>query len=171
MSLHRISPSIRVRRTPFTRRVEEAGVQSYSVYNRMLIPGHFRSLEEDYAHLKRAVQVWDVSCERQVEIKGPDALTLVQMATPRDLSRMTDDQCYYIPMVDDEGQILNDPVAIRLAEERYWLSLADSDMLYYCKGLAMGRDLNWTVASMAKPCGTRYLKPAKDWMFVPAVLI
>ena len=142
MSLPHMSPSIRVRRTPFTRRVEEAGVKAYSVYNRMLIPGYFHSIEEDYAHLKRAVQVWDVSCERQVEIRGPDALALVQMTTPRDLSRMTDDQCYYVPMVDDEGQILNDPIVIRLAEERYWLSLADSDMLYYCKGLAMGRDLN-----------------------------
>ena len=70
MSLPHMSPSIRVRRTPFTRRVEEAGVKAYSVYNRMLIPGYFHSIEEDYAHLKRAVQVWDVSCERQVEIRG-----------------------------------------------------------------------------------------------------
>ena len=80
MSLPHISPSIRVRRTPFTRRVEEAGVKAYSVYNRMLIPGYFHSIEEDYAHLKRAVQVWDVSCERQVEIKGPDALALVPVS-------------------------------------------------------------------------------------------
>ena len=142
MSQPYLTPSIRVRRTPFSRRVEEAGIQAYSVYNHMLIPQVFRSAEEDYAHLKQAVQVWDVSCERQVEIRGPDALELVQMTTPRNLSGMADDQCYYIPMVDAQGQILNDPVAIRLAEDRYWFSLADSDMLYYCKGLAMGRGLN-----------------------------
>ncbi|SVE50228.1 uncharacterized protein METZ01_LOCUS503082, partial [marine metagenome] len=137
-----LTPSIRVRRTPFSRRVEEAGVRAYSVYNHMLIPQSFRSPEEDCAHLKQAVQVWDVSCERQVEIKGPDALELMQMTTPRNLSGMADDQCYYVPMVDAQGQMLNDPVAIRLAEDRYWLSLADSDMLYYCKGLAIGRGLN-----------------------------
>ena len=142
MPLPYLTPSIRVRRTPFSRRVEEAGVRAYSVYNHMLIPQSFRSPEEDCAHLKQAVQVWDVSCERQVEIKGPDALELMQMTTPRNLSGMADDQCYYVPMVDAQGQMLNDPVAIRLAEDRYWLSLADSDMLYYCKGLAIGRGLN-----------------------------
>ena len=149
MSQPYLTPSIRVRRTPFSRRVEEAGIQAYSVYNHMLIPQVFRSAEEDYAHLKQAVQVWDVSCERQVEIRGPDALELVQMTTPRNLSGMADDQCYYIPMVDAQGQILNDPVAIRLAEDRYWFSLADSDMLYYCKGLAKGRGLNVEVFDLS----------------------
>ena len=138
MTLAYIAPSLRVRRTPFSRRVEEAGVKAYSVYNHMLIPQVFRSVEDDYAHLKRAVQVWDVACERQVEINGPDALKLVQMTTPRDISRMATDQCFYIPMVDEHGGMLNDPVAVKLGQDRYWLSISDSDMLYYCKGLAAG---------------------------------
>ena len=62
----------------------------------------------------------------------------MQITTPRDLSGMEDDQCYYIPMVDEQGMMLNDPIAIKLSKDRYWLSLADSDMLYYCKGLASG---------------------------------
>ncbi|MDH3694465.1 MAG: dimethylsulfoniopropionate demethylase, partial [Gammaproteobacteria bacterium] len=92
-----------------------------------------------------AVQLWDVSSERQVELAGPDARRLVQMTTPRDLNKMKDDQCYYIPMVDDAGRILNDPVLIKLADDRYWVSLADTDMLYYYKGLASGFGLNVTV--------------------------
>ena len=99
----------------------------------MMIPQFFRSVEEDYAHLKSAVQVWDVACERQVEIIGPDAKQLVQMTTPRDLSGMEYDQCYYIPMVDEQGKMLNDLIAIKHSKDRYWLSLDDSDMLYYCK--------------------------------------
>jgi dimethylsulfoniopropionate demethylase len=142
MSMPCGTPSIRLRRTPFTRRVEAAGVKAYTVYNHMLLPSFFTTPEEDYRHLKSAVQVWDVSVERQVEVVGPDALRLVQMTTPRDMSRMADDQCYYIPMVDTAGKLMNDPVAIRLNENRYWLSLADSDMLLYCKGLAAAGNLN-----------------------------
>ncbi len=135
-------PSCRVRRTPFSRCVEEAGVAAYTVYNHMLIPQYFRSVEEDYTHLKSAVQLWDVACERQVEITGPDALRLIQMTTPRDLAPMKDDQCYYIPMVDEAGGLLNDPVLIKLSPDRYWVSLADSDMIFYFKGLANGFGLN-----------------------------
>ena len=137
-----LTSSNRLRRTPFSRRVEAAGVKGFTVYNHMLLPTYFRSFEEDYAHLKSAVQVWDVSCERQVEITGPDARHLVQMTTPRDLTRMADNQCYYIPMVDKMGGILNDPVLVKLAEDRYWVSLADTDMLYYYMGLASGFGLN-----------------------------
>ena len=136
-----LSPSSRLRRTPFSRRVEEAGASSFSVYNHMLLAQWYRSPREDYAHLKSAVQLWDVSCERQVEILGPDARQLVQMTTPRDLTKMADDQCYYIPMVDDRGRMLNDPVLIKLAPDRYWVSLADSDMLFYYKGLSSGFNL------------------------------
>jgi dimethylsulfoniopropionate demethylase len=137
-----LTSSPRLRRTPFSRRVEAAGVTAYTVYNHMLLPTVFRSVAEDYAHLKSAVQLWDVSCERQVEITGPDARRLVQMTTPRDLAAMADDQCYYIPMVDDQGAMLNDPVLNKLAEDRYWVSLADSDMLYYYKGVASGFGLD-----------------------------
>ncbi len=142
MNLPYLTGSPRLRRTPFSRKVEAAGVQGYTVYNHMLLPAFFRSPQEDYAHLKSAVQVWDVSCERQIEISGPDARKLVQMTTPRDLSRMSDDQCYYIPMVDAHGRMLNDPVLNKLAEDRYWVSLADSDMLYYYMGLATAFRLN-----------------------------
>ncbi len=133
-----IAGSRRVRRTPFSDGVEAAGVKGYTVYNRMLLPTVFRSVVEDYHHLKSAVQVWDVSVERQVEIRGPDAGRLMQMLTPRDLRGMLAGMCYYVPMVDETGGMLNDPVAVKLAEDRYWVSIADSDLLLWVKGLAYG---------------------------------
>jgi dimethylsulfoniopropionate demethylase len=133
-----ISPSRRVRRTPFSDGNEAAGVKAYSVYNRMLLPTVFRSVEEDYRHLKDAVQVWDVACERQVELRGPDAGRLMQMLTPRDLRSMLPGQCFYVPIVDETGGMLNDPVAVKLAEDRWWISIADSDLLFWVKGLAYG---------------------------------
>jgi dimethylsulfoniopropionate demethylase len=125
--------------------VTEAGVKAYTVYNHTLLPTVFDSLEEDYRHLKSHVQVWDVSCERQVEIRGPDAARLLRMLTPRDLGRFQIGQCFYAPMVDDRGGMLNDPVAVKLAEDRYWVSIADSDLLFWVKGLACGLKLDVTV--------------------------
>ena len=56
-----ISPSRRLRRTPFSAGVEAAGVKSYTVYNRMLLPTVFESVEADYHHLKNHVP-WDLRC-------------------------------------------------------------------------------------------------------------
>lgn len=137
-----LSPSRRLRRTPFADGVEAAGVRAYTVYNHMLLPTVFRSVEEDYRHLKSAVQVWDVACERQVEIRGPDAARLMQMLTPRDLRRMLPGQCLYVPMVDETGGMLNDPVAVKLAEDRFWVSIADSDLLLWIKGIVWGMRLD-----------------------------
>lgn len=133
-----LSISRRTRRTPFTDRVTTEGVSAYTVYNRMLLPTVFKSVVEDYRHLKSAVQVWDVACERQVEIRGPQAAELVQMLTPRDLSEMKAGQCLYTPMVDETGGMLNDPVTVKLEEDRYWVSIADSDLLLWVKALALG---------------------------------
>ncbi|MEY8837457.1 dimethylsulfoniopropionate demethylase, partial [Cribrihabitans sp. XS_ASV171] len=131
-------PSRRVRRTAFSEGVEAAGVKGYTVYNRMLLPTVFESIEADYHHLKRAVQVWDVACERQIELRGPDAARLMQMLTPRDLRGMRPGQCYYVPIVDETGGMLNDPVAVKLAEDRWWISIADSDLLLWVKAIAHG---------------------------------
>lgn len=137
-----LSKSRRLRETPFTREVERNGVTAFTVYNRMLLPTVFESVEADYHHLKQHVQVWDVSCERQVELWGPDASKLMQLLTPRDLSKMQDDQCYYVPVVDENGGMLNDPVAIKHSDDRWWISIADSDLLFWVKGLAIGAGLN-----------------------------
>ena len=137
-----LSLSRRLRETPFSEGVKAAGVKAYTVYNHMLLPTVFRSVEEDYRHLKEAVQVWDVSCERQVELRGPDAGRLMQMLTPRDLRPMLPGQCYYVPIVDETGGMLNDPVAVKLSEDRYWISIADSDLLYWVKGIVQGYRLD-----------------------------
>lgn len=133
-----ISISRRLRETPFTRRVTEAGVKGYTVYNHMLLPTVFDSIEADYHHLKQHVQVWDVACERQIEVRGPDAARLMQMLTPRDLRGMTPGQCYYVPIVDETGGMMNDPVALKFADDKFYISIADSDLLFWAKGLAYG---------------------------------
>ncbi|MFT3986995.1 dimethylsulfoniopropionate demethylase [Aestuariivirga sp.] len=136
----------RMRRTPFTSRVEALGCRVFSVYNHMLLPEVFRGDEADYHHLKTHVQVWDVGCERQVELIGRDAARLAQLMTCRDISKCRTGQCLYVPLVDEKGGMINDPILIRLAEDRFWLSIADSDVLLWAKGLAAGMKLDVTCA-------------------------
>ena len=133
-----IVKSRRLRSTPYTDRIEDHGVTSYTVYNHMLLPASFKSLESDYHHLKKYVQVWDVAAERQVEISGKDSSKLVQLMTCRDLSKSKVGKCYYAPLIDNDGLLVNDPIINKLAEDKWWLSIADSDVIFFAKGLAAG---------------------------------
>jgi dimethylsulfoniopropionate demethylase len=130
-----ISPSRRVRVTPFTQGVEAAGVRAYTVYNHMLLPTMFESVEADYHHLKNNVQVWDVACERQIAVQGPDARKLVQMMTPRDVTKQTSARCFYVPMTDHNGGMVNDPILLQPAADTYWLSIADSDVALWASAI------------------------------------
>ena len=141
MTLSFLSASRRTRRTPFSDKVEMCGVSAYTVYNHMLLPTVFKSLEDDYRHLKNHVQIWDVACQRQVEISGPDSGKLIRLLTPRDLTQLTPGICFYSPVVDDKGGMINDPVILQLDSDKYWISIGDSDLLLWTKGLAHGLGL------------------------------
>ena len=135
--------SRRIRRTPYTNRVEEHGVSDFTVVNHMLLPKGFKnSIEEDYWHLSKEVQVWDVSCQRQVQISGPDAAILVQKLTPRSIQNMEIGKCFYIPMLNENAGMINDPVLLKLDDDMFWISIADSDILLWAKGYALGLNLN-----------------------------
>lgn len=136
----------RIRSTIFSSRVEATGVKAYTVYNHMLLPTQIRGLQEDYFHLRSAVQVWDVACERQVELLGPDAAKLAQMLTVRDLRSFTVGRCGYAPVVDDDGKMINDPVVLRADEDRYWFSIADSDLGLWAGGIARSLGLDVKVS-------------------------
>ena len=102
-----IAKSRRLRGTKYTSRVEKQGVTSYTVYNHMLLPASFGSIESLYHHLKEDVQVWDAAVQRQLEISGKDSSKLVQMMTCRDLSKAKEGRCYYCPIIDNKGGVIN----------------------------------------------------------------
>jgi len=139
----KLNMSRRIRRTPFTNKVEQCGVSDFTVVNHMLLPKGFKnSIEEDYWHLSQHVQIWDVSCQRQVQITGPDAQKLVQTLTPRSIKNMETGKCFYIPIIDENAGMINDPVLLKLDDDMFWISIADSDILLWAKGLALGSNLN-----------------------------
>ena len=142
MSAPELALTKRLRSTPWSSRIEAFGLQAYTVYNHMLLPTRFRGVEDDYWHLRSAVQVWDVGCERQVELVGPDAARLAQLLTVRDLRSLDVGRCVFAPVCDRDGRLINDPVALRIADDRYWFSVSDSDVVLWAGGLALGMGLD-----------------------------
>jgi aminomethyltransferase len=106
----------------------------------MLIPTLYDDDLKEYWHLLNHVTLWDVAVERQVEITGPDAARFTQLLTPRDLSKSAVGQCKYVLLCAPDGGIVNDPILLKLAEDRFWFSLADSDGLLYAMGVQACRD-------------------------------
>jgi aminomethyltransferase len=133
------------RRSPYWQRTVEAGCTSWDLYNHMLIPTLYDDDEVEYRHLLEHVTLWDVAVERQLEITGPDAARFAQLLTCRDLSRCAVRQCKYAPIIAPTGGIVNDPILLRLGENHFWFSLADSDALLYALGVEAFAGMNVTI--------------------------
>ncbi|MDA8813524.1 glycine cleavage system protein T [Candidatus Pseudothioglobus singularis] len=133
-----------VRKSPYFDATVRWGAKGFSVYNHMYIPRDFGDPVQNFWNLVNDAILCDVAVERQVEITGPDAAQFVQLLTPRNLSECAVGQCKYVLITDVNGGVLNDPVLLRLTENHFWLSLADSDILMWAKGVAVnsGLDVN-----------------------------
>jgi aminomethyltransferase len=131
-----------VRKSPFFDATVADGVRAFSVYNHMFAPSHFGDPEGEYRALLEKVVMWDVACERQVELAGPDAERLMRYLTPRNIAGAAIGQGRYVPICDHDGMLINDPVLQKLADDRLWLSIADSDILLWASAIAAERGLD-----------------------------
>ena len=133
----------RVRKSPFYDATIRHGAKSFTIYNHTFMPTNYESDPElEFSNLLNGAQLWDVGCERQVQITGPDTMKLAQLLTPRNLSKCADGQCKYTLITDNDGGVINDPVMLKLNDQQLWFSLADSDMLLWAKAVAACHDLN-----------------------------
>ncbi|MEH6523840.1 glycine cleavage T C-terminal barrel domain-containing protein [Sulfitobacter sp.] len=134
-----------IRKSPYFDATVRWGAQGFSVYNHMYIPRDFGDPAQNFWNLVNDAILCDVAVERQVEITGPDAAKFTQMLTCRDLFKMAVGQCKYILITNADGGILNDPILLRLAENHFWISLADSDILLWAQGVAVNSGLDVTI--------------------------
>ena len=134
-----------IRKSPFFDATVRWGAEGFSVYNHMYIPRDFGDPEQNFWNLVETAILCDVAVERQVEITGPDAAKFVQLLTPRDLSSMAVGQCKYVILTNQHGGILNDPVMLRLDTNHFWISLADSDVLFWAQGVAVNAGYDVTI--------------------------
>ena len=135
-----------IRKSPYFNSTVKWGATGFSVYNHMYIPRDFGSPEQNFWNLINEAILCDVAVERQVEITGPDAFKFVQMLTPRDISKLSIEQCKYVLIINNDGGILNDPVLLRLKENKFWLSLGDSDVLLWAQGVAVNSKLDVNIS-------------------------
>ena len=131
-----------IRKSPYFDATVKWGARDFSVYNHMYIPRNFGDPEQNFWNLVNDAILCDVAVERQVEITGPDAAKFAQLLTPRDLSKMAVGQCKYILITNAEGGVINDPILLRLEENKFWISLADSDVLLWAQGVAVNSGLD-----------------------------
>jgi aminomethyltransferase len=141
-----ITPSARLRPSPFYEATVKEGVTNFTTYNHMLMPTAFGKPEEEYWRLINGVSQWDVAVERQVQLKGPDAGRLAQILSPRDLSKQKVGQGKYVPLCNHQGILINDPICLKLADDLYWLSIADSNIWFWAAAIAAERGLNVEVS-------------------------
>jgi len=134
------------RRSPFFEATLRYGCSAFDIYNHTYLPAYYDDPVTEYWHLLEKVTIWDVGVERQVEIRGPDALAFANMLTCRDLSTCVVGQCKYAPIIDDRGGIVNDPILLRVEERRFWLSIADSDVLLWARGVARNSGMDVEIA-------------------------
>ena len=137
-----ISFGTQVRKSPYFDATVRWGAKGFSVYNHMYIPRDFGDAIQNFWNLVNEAILCDVAVERQVEITGPDAAKFAQLLTPRNLSECAVGQCKYVLITDENGGVLNDPVLLRLADNHFWLSLADSDILMWAKGVAVNSGMD-----------------------------
>ncbi len=143
--MFQIAPTTRVRRSPYFDATVAAGVTSFTPYNQMLLPTSYGDPEAEYWRLLNGVSQWDVAVQRQVEIRGVDAARLVQILAARDLSNCRCGQGKYVALCNHDGTIINDPIALKLAPDRFWLSIADSNIVFWARAIAAERRLQATI--------------------------
>ncbi|MEM7188740.1 MAG: glycine cleavage system protein T [Pseudomonadota bacterium] len=141
-----ISPTPRVRSSPYYEATLAEGADSFTVYNHMLMPGGFGDPEDEYWRLIEGVSMWDVAAERQVQLKGPDAAVLAQALAPRQVAHQEEGMGWYVPICDHRGVLQNDPILLKLSEDRFWLSIADSDVRLWALAVAGERGLDVEVS-------------------------
>ena len=140
-----ITPSARLRPSPYFEATLEDGVSAFTTYNHMLMPTSFGHPEAEYWRIINGVSMWDVAVERQVELVGPDAGRLAQILAPRDLTKCRVGQGKYVALCNHAGVLINDPILLKLADDRYWLSIADSNIWFWARAIAAERRLDVAV--------------------------
>lgn len=145
MKAHGLNP--RIRKSPFFEATLAHGATEFHPYNGMWMPVGYDTPVNEYWNTIERARLWDVAVERCVEISGPDALAFTTLLTPRDIAKVEVGQCRYVVLTNQDGGILNDPVLLRMAEDRFWLSTADSDVYLWAKGVSVFCDLDVAIAT------------------------
>lgn len=142
---HKILIGPRVRKSPFFDATLRYGAEAFTIYNHTYMPTSYGDNVQEYWSLVNDVTLWDVTCQKQVQVTGPDAPKLIELLSPRDMSGCKVGMCQYILLTDENGGIVNDAVLLHVEENKYWISPGDGDVIWWVKGVAINSGLDVTV--------------------------
>ena len=135
MKAHGLNP--RIRKSPFFNATIASGANEFHPYNGMWMPVGYDTPVNEYWNTIERAGLWDVAVQRVVEFSGPDALAFMELLTPRHVAKVNVGQCRYIFLCNQDGGLLNDPVMLRVAEDKFWICCADGDVYMWAKGIAV----------------------------------
>jgi len=112
---------------------------TYFVYNRRLATASLNNLSADdvYWRVRQSVILRHTG-ELPLEIRGPDAVTLLNRVFTRDIAKNRVGRCSYQFACYDHGGMITDGVLVRLAEDRFWFGQADGDLFSWLLANARG---------------------------------
>ncbi len=79
----------------------------------------------EYNAIREAAAVIDITPLYKYEVRGTDAVRLLDRVMTRDISKLQIDRVAYTPWCDDDGKILDDGTIARLDETTYRITAAD----------------------------------------------
>lgn len=98
---------------------------------------------EYYWKLRRSVLLYDVP-EKPLEIKGPDAVTLLERIFTRRIANLKIWRARYAIACTAEGTVLMDGVLIRIAKDHFWYVKANGEFVTWLKAHAADLDVKVT---------------------------
>ncbi len=140
----------------------------YFVYNRRLATSSMNNYTPDevYWQVRRNV-IMRHTGELPTEIKGPDAVKLLNKVFTRRIEKVRVNRCSYQFACYHDGGMITDGVLMRLAPDRFWYVQADGDLFSWLKAHAAGLDVevfdpNVWVTQVQGPNALKVLEAAVD---------
>ena len=85
----------------------------------------------EYYAIRNGVGLFDTSPLFKYRVKGPDATKFLSGVLARDIRICPPGHAQYTIWCNDKGWILEDGVALHIAEDEYWLTAAEPNLAYF----------------------------------------
>jgi len=105
-------------RTPFYDTHKSLGAKIVDFHG-WEMPLQYSGIVDEHINVRTNAGLFDVSHMGRFEIKGPDSFACLQKLITNDLAKLADCQALYSPMCYEDGGIVDDIIAYRLAHNRF----------------------------------------------------
>jgi len=85
------------------------------------MPVEYAGITQEHLAVRTRAGLFDVSHMGEIEVRGPQALQLLQHVTSNDVSRLKDFQAQYTALMYPQGSAVDDCLVHRLTEDHYLL--------------------------------------------------